>query len=96
MRKTNMDKTRTRGNSKTKAEKKTLDGLQRLDDRQLQELISRRAYELYLERDREDGHDWQDWFKAEREIHLETERLVTVARRTNRLASARDVQVKGH
>ena len=30
--------------------------------------IARRAYELYLARDCEDGHDVDDWFQAEREL----------------------------
>ena len=32
------------------------------------EQISRRAYELYETRGREDGHDLEDWFRAEEEI----------------------------
>ena len=36
------------------------------------DVIARRAYELYEERGREDGHDWDDWFRAERETpHLQ-------------------------
>jgi hypothetical protein len=30
--------------------------------------IERRAYELYLERGGEDGHDIDDWIQAEREV----------------------------
>jgi len=30
--------------------------------------ISRRAYELYEHRGRAHGHDYQDWFLAEREL----------------------------
>lgn len=30
--------------------------------------IRRRAYELYEERGREDGHDLDDWLRAEEEI----------------------------
>ena len=30
--------------------------------------IERRAYELYEQRGRETGHDWEDWFQAEREL----------------------------
>jgi hypothetical protein len=30
--------------------------------------ITRRAYELYLARDSEPGHELDDWFQAEREI----------------------------
>jgi hypothetical protein len=36
------------------------------DDRERDE-ISRRAYERYVERGREDGRDQEDWFEAERE-----------------------------
>jgi DNA-binding NarL/FixJ family response regulator len=32
------------------------------------ELISRKAYEHYLNRSCSHGNDWEDWFKAEREI----------------------------
>ena len=30
--------------------------------------IARRAFELYCERGREDGHDIDDWLNAEREL----------------------------
>jgi hypothetical protein len=30
--------------------------------------IERRAYELYEARGRTDGHDWDDWLQAEREL----------------------------
>jgi hypothetical protein len=40
--------------------------------------IERRAYELYEARGREDGHDWEDWLKAEREL----ERVGVAARDT--------------
>lgn len=30
--------------------------------------IARRAYELYEQRGGEHGHDWEDWFQAEREL----------------------------
>ena len=30
--------------------------------------VSRRAYELYLARNCEDGHDLEDWLQAEREV----------------------------
>jgi hypothetical protein len=33
-----------------------------------QDAIERRAYELYEQRGREDGHDWEDWLQAEREL----------------------------
>ena len=33
--------------------------------------IARRAYELYLARDCEDGHDVDDWLQAEQELQRE-------------------------
>ena len=30
--------------------------------------IERRAYELYEQRGRADGHDWDDWLRAERDV----------------------------
>lgn len=30
--------------------------------------IGRRAYELFQDRRAEDGHDWEDWFRAESEL----------------------------
>ena len=33
-----------------------------------EERIRARAYELYLQRGRNHGHDWEDWFQAEREL----------------------------
>lgn len=32
------------------------------------EQIAQRAYELYLERGREDGHEVEDWIAAEKEL----------------------------
>ena len=32
--------------------------------------IARRAYELFETRACEHGHDWEDWFRAESELHL--------------------------
>ncbi len=37
----------------------------------LEEQIRRRAHELYEERGREDGHDLDDWLRAEAEITAE-------------------------
>ena len=31
-------------------------------------VVERRAYELYEQRGRGDGHDWDDWLQAEREL----------------------------
>jgi len=35
---------------------------------EIQEQIRRRAYELYEERGRGDGHDLEDWLQAESEV----------------------------
>jgi len=43
--------------------KKPLSEAKRLEDQ-----IRQRAYELYEERGREDGHDVEDWLRAEEEI----------------------------
>ncbi len=32
--------------------------------------IAHRAYELFKMRGGEPGHDWEDWFRAESELHL--------------------------
>ena len=37
----------------------------------LEERIRRRAYELYEQRGREDGHDAEDWLAAEAELAIE-------------------------
>jgi hypothetical protein len=34
----------------------------------LQEEIERTAYDLYEQRGRIDGHDWEDWLEAERMV----------------------------
>jgi hypothetical protein len=39
--------------------------------------VERRAYELYLERDRADGQDLADWFAAERELFEFSQRPVS-------------------
>jgi hypothetical protein len=38
--------------------------------------VARRAYELYEHRGGEHGHDWDDWFQAEREINGVTSRAI--------------------
>ena len=38
------------------------------DPRIIEERIRARAYELFEERGRAEGHDWEDWFRAEKEI----------------------------
>jgi len=39
-----------------------------LQDEFVHEMICTRAYEIYQQRGREDGHDREDWLQAEREI----------------------------
>lgn len=39
-----------------------------ITDPNLEEQIRCRAYELYEQRDQEDGHDVDDWLRAEAEI----------------------------
>jgi hypothetical protein len=36
--------------------------------------IARRAYDLYVARGREDGHDMEDWLQAEQELRADPER----------------------
>lgn len=40
----------------------------RWDMQSVQLAIARRAFELFEERGREHGHDWEDWFQAESEL----------------------------
>jgi hypothetical protein len=46
------------------------------------EQIGLRAYELYLERGREDGHDVADWLAAERELTELSEKSASDSPRT--------------
>ena len=52
--------------------KKHREGRQRLSvvssDHVGEEIIRKRAYELYQERGMEDGHDVEDWLRAEEEV----------------------------
>ena len=43
----------------------------------IEEEIRLRAYELYEARGREDGRDWEDWFRAEQEITSRKVRAAT-------------------
>ncbi|HZL67302.1 MAG TPA: DUF2934 domain-containing protein [Candidatus Limnocylindrales bacterium] len=38
------------------------------DSRTDEETTRKRAYEFYLERGMEDGHDLEDWFRSEEEL----------------------------
>jgi HSP20 family molecular chaperone IbpA len=40
----------------------------RWDMQPVQLAIARRAFELFVKRGREHGHDWEDWFQAESEL----------------------------
>ena len=40
----------------------------RWEMQQIQLAVARRAYELFEARNREHGHDWEDWFQAEAEL----------------------------
>lgn len=42
-------------------------------DEQIRERVEARAYERYLARGAEDGHDLDDWLEAEREIRGQRE-----------------------
>lgn len=42
-----------------------------------EEYIRTRAYQFYEARGREDGHDWEDWFRAESEITTAHEHVIT-------------------
>ena len=43
-----------------------------------QQLIRRRAFEIYEQRGREDGHDLDDWLQAEAEIFSQRSKAVGV------------------
>lgn len=47
-----------------------------LQEFELEYQIRHRAYELYEERGREDGHELEDWFRAEEEITRKKARTV--------------------
>jgi Protein of unknown function (DUF2934) len=44
------------------------------EPQELEDQIRRRAYELYEERGREDGHEEEDWFLAKEEITIKKAR----------------------
>jgi hypothetical protein len=44
---------------------------------QLEDQIRRRAYELYEERGRENGHEQEDWFRAKEELTVKKFRTAT-------------------
>jgi len=48
------------------------------DELELERQISVRAYELYEARGREDGHEQEDWLRAEEEITSKKVRTASV------------------
>ena len=52
-------------------------GISELQEFELEYRIRRRAYELYEERGREDGHEQEDWFRAKEEITMKKFRVAT-------------------
>ncbi len=53
------------------------------DPTAIQESIAQRAYELYLRRGQEAGHELDDWLQAEQEVHqrqVQKPRAASVAR----------------
>ncbi len=51
------------------------------EPKQLEDQIRERAYELYESRGREDGHDLEDWLRAEEEIAREKVRSIAARSR---------------
>jgi Protein of unknown function (DUF2934) len=47
-----------------------------IEPQELEHQIRMRAHELYEERGREDGHEEEDWFRAEAEIMQKKARTV--------------------
>ena len=47
------------------------------EPQELENQIRERAYELYEERGREDGHDEEDWLRAKEEITIKKYRTAT-------------------
>jgi hypothetical protein len=52
-------------------------GVSELQEFELEYQIRRRAYELYEERGREDGHEEEDWFHAKEEMTSKKFRTAT-------------------
>ena len=48
-----------------------------LQEFELEYQIRRRAYELYVERGRQDGHELEDWFRAKEESTIKKFRTAT-------------------
>ena len=48
-----------------------------MSGQELEDQIRQRAYELYEERGKEDGHELEDWFRAKEEITTKKFRTAT-------------------
>ena len=44
-------------------------GFEDMERRRVHDNIARRAFELFEARGGEEGRDWEDWFRAEAELH---------------------------
>jgi Protein of unknown function (DUF2934) len=60
-------------------------------ERDRQEQIARRAFEIYESRGREGGHDLEDWQEAERQVAATTEMQVAETGTPEELAPAAQV-----
>ena len=47
------------------------------EPQELEDQVRERAYELYEERGREDGHDEEDWLRAKEEMTIKKFRTTT-------------------
>ena len=67
--------TRNVGRSSVAGERPMTSGTQGQTVRE--DAIRARAYELYRQRGGQHGHDWDDWFRAERELRQDSVRPKT-------------------
>ena len=56
---------KTKTTKKAEANKRTLP---KVDLRTYINELNRRAFEIYQQKGATDGHDWDDWFQAEKEV----------------------------
>ena len=50
------------------------------DPQEVEHQVRRRAYELYVERGSEDGHELENWLRAEQEITEKKARAASASR----------------
>ena len=55
---------------KKKAYRKEEDDLESSKRSMRRKMIAERAYERYEARSRQNGNDWEDWFKAEKDLGI--------------------------